>query len=109
MEEQISTLQPMESPVAEQMKKAAAYGGHMLEQSPGKELCPVEKSPCWSRFSGKNYGLCGTHTATALEELQPMERTHIEEVCEGLYPMVETPDRSRRTEQGRRSGRDKAL
>ncbi|GAB0179334.1 acid sphingomyelinase-like phosphodiesterase 3b [Grus japonensis] len=64
-----SHLQPMEDPMPEQVD--APEGG-----------CDPVGSPRWGRFAGRTCdSMEGTHAGAVNEELQPVERTHIGEVC----------------------------
>lgn len=47
----------------------------MLEQPASGGLYPVERA----------------HAGEVLEELQPVGRTCVREICEGLYPVESTP------------------
>jgi len=35
------------------LKEAAAHRDPIQEQAPGSSCCRMERSPCWSRFSGR--------------------------------------------------------
>jgi len=79
---QIVPLQPVEDHIRADIHTAAcggphaAAGGYALKGScilwkaytragSSQELCPMERSPCRRRFSGRNCGLWGTHSGGA--------------------------------------------